>query len=76
MPSKKRLIPLSYLIAAVSLVWAAVLFAGIWGKMGFSDLWLKMSEKGGAVEEGRECGGLTIVGVWSIASALFRSRRA
>ena len=76
MPSKKQLVPVSYLIAATALVWAAVLFAGIWGKMGFSDLWLKMSEKGGAVEEGRECGGLTITAVWSAASALYRARRA
>ena len=35
-----------------------------------------MSEKGGAVEEGREAGGLAIEGVWLLAAALFRSRRA
>jgi len=35
-----------------------------------------MSEKGGAVEVGREAGGLAIEGVWLIVAAAFRRTRA
>ncbi len=76
LPTKKQLVPVAFLIALTAAVWALILLVGIWGKMGFSDLWLKMSEKGGAVEEGRECGGLAIDAVWLLVAGWLRSRRA
>ncbi len=51
------------MVALGAAAWAAVLVTGIWGKVGLSDVWLKMSEKGGAVEEEREAGGLLIVAI-------------
>jgi len=55
--------PLALVVAVGAAAWAAVLVTGIWGKVGLSDVWLKMSEKGGAVEEEREAGGLLIVAI-------------
>ena len=56
--------------------WGAYLAQQVFGVIHVSDLWLKMSEKGGAVEVGREAGGLAIVAVGLIACGVFRSTRA
>jgi hypothetical protein len=63
-------------LAAISLVWGLVLLHGIWGKVEFSDIVTKMSEKGGAVEEERECGGLVIEFAWLAIACGYRLRRA
>jgi len=76
LPSKKPLVPVGYVVAAVALVWSAYLLYGVWGRMEVADLVEKMSEKGGAVEEGRESGGLAIAGFWLVFASAFRSRRA
>ena len=66
--------PLAYLTAAIAAVWGTVLLVRVWGVISPSDLVEKMSEKGGAVEEGRECGGLLIVAVWLAIAATVRGR--
>ena len=76
LPAKKQLVPVGYLVAAVALVWGAYLLYDVWGRMEVPDLINKMSEKGGAVEEGRESGGLAIAGAWLVFASWFRSRRA
>jgi len=76
LPSKKPLVPVGFVVAAVALVWSAYLLYGVWGRMEVADLVEKMSEKGGAVEEGRESGGLAIAGFWLVFASAFRSRRA
>lgn len=76
LPAKKQLVPAGYLVAAVALVWGAYLLYDVWGRMEVPDLINKMSEKGGAVEEGRESGGLAIAAVWLVFASWFRSRRA
>ena len=75
LPHDKRAVVLGYVIVAVSLIWAIVLLTGIWGKVEVADIVNKMSEKGGAVEEEREFGGLAIVGVWTLFASIYRSRR-
>jgi hypothetical protein len=75
LPHDKRIIPLGYLITVVTLIWALVLLVGVWGKVDLSDIVEKMSEKGGAVEEERELGGLAITSVWTLAATWLRSRR-
>lgn len=75
LPLRRWAIPLSFLVAAAALVWAAILTPEIWGRVGFSDMWLKMSEKGGAVEVEREIGGLVIVVGWLVIGALLRRRQ-
>jgi hypothetical protein len=72
LPAKRALIPVGYLVAAIALGWATYLLVEVWVK----DLVEKMSEKGGAVEEGREAGGLVIAGTWLLFASYFRSRRA
>jgi hypothetical protein len=75
LPSKKALVPIGFLVAAVALAWAAYLLHEVWGRMAVTDLVEKMSEKGGAVEEGRESGGLAIAGVWLVFASAFRRTR-
>jgi hypothetical protein len=75
LPSNKRVVPLGYLIVAAAVIWAIILLVDIWGEVSVSDIVEKMSEKGGAVEEERELGGLAITGVWTLFASWFRSRR-
>jgi hypothetical protein len=76
LPIKKQLVPAGYIVGALALAWAVYLLYLVWGRMEVTDLVDKMSEKGGAVEEGREAGGLAIAGVWLVFASAFRSRRA
>lgn len=76
LPHEKQLVPLGYAIAAIALVWSLVLLVGVWGKVDVGDIVEKMSEKGGAVEEERELGGLAIAGLWIAFASWYRSRRA
>ena len=75
LPLRRWAIPLSFVVALAALAWAAILTPEIWGRVGFTDLWRKMSEKGGAVEVEREIGGLVIVVGWLVAGALMRRRQ-
>ncbi|CAN5888505.1 hypothetical protein BH11MYX3_BH11MYX3_43650 [soil metagenome] len=75
LPLKRQAALSGYAVGALALVWAAVLIYGIWGKVALSDVVEKMSEKGGAVEEEREAGGLLIEGVWLVLASFYRSRR-
>lgn len=76
LPSQPRIVPIAYVLAVLALAWAAYLLNAVWGRMEVSDLVEKMSEKGGAVEEGREAGGLGIAGAWLLFSASCRRRGA
>lgn len=63
-------------VGLAALGWGAYLVSQVWGAIELADLPGKMSEKGGAVEAGREAGGLAIEAVWLLAASVFRSRRA
>jgi hypothetical protein len=76
LPMKRDAAKAGVILGAAALVWAAVLVLGIYDKVSLSDVWLKMSEKGGAVEEEREAGGLLIEGVWLVLASWYRLRRA
>lgn len=67
--------PVAAPVALISAVWAALLLPGVLGHIDLSDLFLRMSEKGGRVEVGRETGGLTIVLAWMVALQVFERRR-
>ena len=56
--------------------WSIYLAQSVWGLIDLSDLTSKMSEKGGAVEVGREAGGLAIEAVWLLLACGFRRSRA
>jgi hypothetical protein len=62
-------------VGAIAVVWGVYLAHHVWGVVAISDLWSKMSARGGAVEVGREAGGQLIVGVWMIGASAFRYRR-
>jgi len=76
LPARRAAVPPAVLVALVALAWSGYLVYDTWGLIEPSDLTSKMSEKGGAVEAGREAGGLAITGAWLLAAALFRNRRA
>jgi hypothetical protein len=66
---------LAVAVILVALPWLLFLLPDVIGVISFSDLFLKMDEKGGAVEVGRESGGLTIVIVWMLSCLLIRHRK-
>jgi hypothetical protein len=72
----RKVAPIGLVIAIATLGWAAYLLYDVWGRMEVTDLVDKMSEKGGAVEEGRESGGLAIQGLWLLFASWFRWRRS
>lgn len=61
-------------VCAIAAVWGGVLVSHVLGIIKLGDLFLKMNEKGGAVEVGREAGGLSITAVW-MAVLLIAHRR-
>ncbi|MGE0399839.1 MAG: transmembrane 220 family protein [Kofleriaceae bacterium] len=76
LPAKREVWTVGIIAGAAALVWAVVLVMHVWGIIHLDDLWKKMSEKGGAVEEGREAGGLLIEAVWLLVASAFRRTRA
>jgi hypothetical protein len=76
MPAKKPFAGLGVLVGLVCIVWSLYLVHSTWGLIAVSDLTGKMSEKGGAVEAGREAAGLGIEAVWLLGASAFRGRRA
>jgi hypothetical protein len=67
--------PLTAAVMLIALGWAAALLPDVLGFVGLGDLFLRMEEKGGRVEIGREIGGLTIVAAWMAALLLVERRR-
>ncbi len=59
----------------IAAAWGAYLGSQVASTIGFSDLFLKMSEKGGAVEVGREAGGLVIIAIALLALSAYRFLR-
>jgi hypothetical protein len=76
LPARRAAALPAALVGVFALAWAAYLVHRTWGAIDLADLTGKMSEKGGAVEEGREAGGLAIGGAWLLAGAALRRRRA
>lgn len=67
--------PLTAAVLLFALGWAAALLPDVLGFIGLSDVFLRMDEKGGRVEIGREIGGLTIVVAWMAVLLLAERRR-
>lgn len=61
-------------VGLVAAAWGAAVLAGIAGVVELSDLWRKMSEKGGHAEELREALGLLIVAAGCGGAALYARR--
>lgn len=76
LPMKRDAAKAGLVVGLAALVWAALLILEVYDKVSLSDAWLKMSEKGGAVEIEREAGGLLIEGVWLVLGSWYRLRRA
>jgi len=76
LPARRVISLFAIAIGLFAAAWAAYLGQQVFDVIQLSDLWLKMSEKGGAVEVGREAGGLAIVAVGLLACGGFRLTRA
>ena len=75
LPGKRALAPVALVVGAGAAAWAIYLAQSVWGVIQVSDLTNKMSEKGGAVEVGREAGGLAIEAAWLLFAGAFRRTR-
>ena len=76
LPARRVVIAPSIVLGLVAAVWSAYLGHQVRGLIEVSDLWSKMSEKGGAVEVGREAGGLAIVAFTLFLTSAIRATRA
>jgi hypothetical protein len=76
MPTQKPFAGLAMIVGLGCSIWSLYLIHSTWGLIAVSDLTSKMSEKGGAVETGREAVGLAIEAVWLVGASAFRGRRA
>jgi hypothetical protein len=76
LPWRKEAALVAIAVGVVSAVWGAYLGRQVMGTVSFGDLFGKMTEKGGAVEVGREAAGLGIVAVAMFGLAAFRAWRA
>lgn len=74
LPSRRVLAAVAIVLGVGTAVWAGMLVFEVWDKIEIADLKNKMSEKGGAVEVGREAGGLGIQAVWLVLGGLLRRR--
>jgi len=75
LPARRYVAIAAGVIGLVAAAWGAYLAHQVIDVLSFSDLFLKMDEKGGAVEVGREAGGLTIVAAMMLGGAGFRAMR-
>jgi hypothetical protein len=76
LPARRVFTAGAVVVGLIATGWGAYLGRQVVGELALSDLWLKMSEKGGAVEVGREAVGLLIVAVSLLGTAVFRAQRA
>ena len=76
MLARPRWWPIAVAVAIVGGAWAVLLWSGVAGHVEATDVWRKMSEKGGRVEELREAGGLTIAALGCAWAAWAARRRA
>ena len=63
-------------VGLVAAIWGAYLGHQVKDTLYMSDLWLKMSEKGGAVEVGREAADLGLVALTLLLTSGFRALRS
>lgn len=76
LPARRLFAAFALLVGLIAAAWGSYLGSQVFDQLALSDLWLKMSEKGGAVEVGREAAGLAIVAVGLIGTSAFRALRA
>ena len=75
LPTKRIMAVPAALVGLAAAAWGAYLVSNVAGVLEMSDLWMKMSEKGGAVEVGREAGGLATIAFFLLPGAAFRALR-
>ena len=76
LPARRFYAAAAIAVGLIAAAWGAYLGSRVFGDLGVSDLFMKMNEKGGAVEVGREAAGLAIVAVSLIGSSAYRATRA
>jgi hypothetical protein len=76
LPARRFLSLVCIAVGLVAAGWAAYLGQQVFSVIKVSDLWLKMSEKGGAVEVGREAGGLALIAIGLLGCGAYRATRA
>ncbi len=75
LPARRLFVAPAVLVGLIAASWGAYLTSQVFDQLVLSDLFLRMDEKGGAVEVGREAGGLVIVAVGLLGGGAFRATR-
>lgn len=76
MPARRYIAFAALVLGFGAVVWAAYLGKQAFGEVGAGDLFMKMNEKGGLVEVGREAIGVAIMAAGLIGCGTFRALRA
>lgn len=76
LPARRIFVASAVIVGLIAAAWGAYIGVPLIGELGISDLFLKMNEKGGAVEVGREAAGLAIIAIGMLGSSAFRWTRA
>ncbi len=75
LPARRLFVASAVLVGLAAAAWGAYLGSQVFDQLDLSDLWLKMNEKGGAVEVGREAVGLAIVAIGMLGTSAYRATR-
>lgn len=75
LPARRLFAATAVGVGLVAAAWGAYLGSQVFDQLAISDLWMKMSEKGGTVEVGREAAGLALVAFGLIGTSAFRATR-
>lgn len=75
LPARRLFAAGAVVVGLIAAGWGAYLGDQVFHELALSDLWLKMSEKGGAVEVGREAVGLVIIAACLLGASAFRVTR-
>lgn len=75
LPARRVLAGPGIAVGLIAAGWGAYLGSQVVDTIGAGDLFSKMSEKGGAVETGREAGGLAIIAIGMLVLSAYRATR-
>jgi len=75
LPARRVFVVPAVAVGLIAAIWGAYLGHQVKDMLEMSDLFLKMHEKGGAVEVGREAGGLGLVAITLLLASGFRALR-
>ncbi|MBP9084991.1 MAG: transmembrane 220 family protein [Kofleriaceae bacterium] len=74
LPLRLRVHPVAVVLGMAAAIWCGYLGAPVVGLVGLTDLFTKMSDQGGLVEQAREAVGTGLVSLWLASAATIAKR--